>query len=131
MWKDEGSLTPQNNIMKAAEILQKHVSVWEDDLPWSQILAAMEEYAQQFQSPQISEEEIRAKIDEFLSNCSEFERSKFDSHVVEITHLDYSLLVDFIIGLSRLPHGQPVNNIYKLEAEQPQERGCPFDEELK
>ena len=102
--------------MKAEEILERHLRV-SSAIPLSTlqkhfVLIAMEEYAQQFQLPPVSEEEIDEELNNTLSFMSAPPLSGVQLHFVKcaINHI-----------LSRLPHEQPVGKTDKLESEQPQE----------
>ena len=83
------------------------------------VLKAMNEFAHQFQSPQISEEEIRAAACERISREKTFAIQR---------------QVAFIQGarwaLSRLPHEQPVGKTDTLEVEQQGEEPLDIDEHI-
>ena len=128
----------------AKEILEKHLTVSSaiplSDLQKHFVLISMEEYAQQFQLPAVSEEEIR--LLKFIQRHLKIQKRNdteqgFDKGFNERTlqHernevIEAASRLEKML-LSRLPHEQPVGKTDKLEAEQPQGTGCPFDEELK
>ena len=95
-------------IKRAEEFLKKKRPQDFDDIPkWH--IEDMIEYAQQFQSPQISEEEIRNAA------CERITREKTFAIQRQVAFIQGAGWI-----LSRLPHEQPVGKADKLEAEQPQ-----------
>ena len=119
--------------MKAEEILERHLRV-SSAIPLSTlqkhfVLIAMEEYAQQLQSPQISEEEIFAYIKEKRDEILKPKGANMTIGEMRLGELTWTnICIDVAKHfLSRLPHEQPVNNTYKLEAEQPKEENNADD----
>ena len=106
--------------MKAEEIYRKwkgYNSEYHLTTSDLQNISAMKEYAFQFQSPSLSEEEIDEELNNTLSFMSAPPLTGVQLHFVKcaINHI-----------LSRLPHEQPVGKTDNLEAEQPQEE-CTHD----
>ena len=105
--------------MKAEEILERHLRV-SSAIPLSTlqkhfVLIAMEEYAQQFQSPQISEEEIKILATRYDNRDRSNDPEGADNE-------DYiGFIAGFKAALSRLPQREPVGKTDKLEVEQSEE----------
>ena len=135
----ENKTMKAEEIKKAEEFLKKKRPQDFDDIPkWH--IEDMIEFAQQFQLPSVSEEEIRLlkfiqrhlKIQKRNDTEQGFDKGFNErtlqherSEVIEAASRLEKML------LSRLPNEQPVGKADKLEAEQPQEESEQKEEILK
>ena len=111
-------------IKRAEEFLKKKRPQDFDDIPkWH--IEDMIEYAQQFQSPQISEEEIDAWIEKYTFRVPYDGSNNFYDEVAGKHCEEMKKWV-----LSRLPHEQPVGKTDTLEVEQQGEEPLDIDEHI-
>ena len=118
----------KNTDMKAEEIYRKwkgYNSEYHLTTSDLQNISAMKEYAFQFQSPQISEEEIDAWIEKYTFRVPYDGSNNFYD---EVAGKHCEEMKKWI--LSCLPHEQPVGKTDTLEVEQQGEEPLDIDEHI-